>query len=311
MINTNKNGFLKMKKFNLLYQSLMKQARGYLERIDLQQYPQMIRNLYTKFSELRSKYFELKNYKLKQLGIRTIQGTQKSVIINDIINLIASSEEKNEDTKELKQKLSEYYNNNKVSIQDWKRIANILKQVKNDQEIKKIHGELIIAYNKLPATMKKLIDLPDKSVTTIVDDILYYKKNQDSYNGNNIEDINVETAQKWITIAKNNFDIRKIAEQNVYSLINKHSDELFVIQFTTASGREVSRLGKLHVTTTGDYTVKNPLEASLRLSKYNNITYYDLSSQHPGYRNAKLSNVISISLGDFENGNGITYILEH
>lgn len=302
-----------MKKFNLLYQSLMNQARGYLETVNLQQYPQMIRNLYIKFDTLRSKYFALKNNKLRQLGVG-ITGIQenKNVIINDIINLIASSEEKNEDTKELKQKLSEYYNNNKVSIQDWKKIANILRQVKNDQEIKKIHNELVVAYNKLPATMKKLIDLPDKSVTTVVDDILYYKKNQDGYNGNNnIENIDIEIAQKWITTAHMDFDVRRITEQNVYSLINKHSNEFFVIQFTTASGREVSRLGKLHVTTTGDYIVKNPLQASLRLSKYNNITYYDLTSQHPGYRNAKLSNVISISLGDFENGNGITYILEH
>lgn len=335
-----------MSKFDKLYKQIISQARGYIDLNFLtKNYPPTVVNDYKLFSKQRSKYYSTKYSKLyeyyKNSGIsnHARDNEEKSVIFSNLISAIANSymkmaeagtdlansENSNALTKdaqkELKMQLSEYYQNKAFTIDDWKKLAQLLKEVKNDEQIKMIWRDMFNAYQVLPKTLKVDIDLPDKSNVTVVDEIINQRLALKSYDSD-IQNGDMAKAKEMIEMA-NSFEKRNIAEEDVYSVLSRLNGKPFVISYLTSSNGECIRAGKLQVMNFSDIdntedsklatikTVKDPLEAANRLSTYNNITYYDFSVSHPGYRTAKLSRTISISVGNFDTGTGITYMLKH
>lgn len=311
-----------MSKFIELYNKIIAESRGFLTPSDLSVYPPHAVEAYNKFSNLRKNYYSAKYKKIREYDNNIpFSGTEKNVIFNNLINAIANSfikmakSEESENQvlskdaeKQLKQQLIEYYKDKSITIEDWKKLAEILRAIKNDPDVKSLHNELTIAYQALPKTMKNLIDMPDKSNVTVVDEILNQRLALQNYYG---EDEITNDPDAMISMAES-FEKRSLDEENAYSVLTRANGKPFVIKYVTSTNKEIVRAGKLNVMAYDDATyVKDPLEASRRLSSYNNITYYDFTSKVGGYRTAKLSNTISISIGNFDSGIGITYMLKH
>ncbi len=327
-----------MNKFDSLYNKILSQnseisleARNITRRNAYftniaEEYPPQVVELYEKYMNTKKEYLEKKYEKTKQwtrenflLSEDNILANIANAIANTYIKTLSNSDiqtlSKDEikkiydSEKELKAQLIEYYQSNKVSIEDWKKLAKMIHTIKNDPEIIQLHRKLTALYDELPATLRSRMDLPDKSKISVVDEIINQRLALKNYADST--DSSQLTPAEEIEISKN-FIKRELVEEEIYSVLTRLNGKHFIITYTTSSSNEpITRVGQLNVMKYNLTKVQNPLEASNRLANYNNITYFDLSIDRSGYRTAKLSNVISISVGNFEKGVGVTYIIKH